>query len=234
MPVPPLATDDDVIVAGVALVQIVCAAVTPPAVNTGMTVIVDVAVFTHPVALSVPVTVYIVVVTGVATTDVPVDADKVPVGDHVYVSPPPPVNVEVIPNVIAVALGVSVTVGKGLISTEAEPDVVQPVVEFNTVNVLVKVPEPAKALIPTTSVPEVAIRLSDVRLAFTSGKTPDAAPPQTILYLFGLNVVPYVTENEASPKQAVGELGLIPIIGLGFTVTILLYAVLPALSTFRL
>ena len=120
VPVPPLADDDDVIAAGVALVQIVCAAVTPPAVNTGFTVIVDVAVFTQPVALSVPVTVYIVVVTGVATTDVPVDADNVPVGDHAYVSPPPPVNVEVIPNVIAVALGVSVTVGKGLTVTGIE------------------------------------------------------------------------------------------------------------------
>lgn len=40
--------------------------------------------------------------------------------------------------------------------------------------------------------------------------------------------------NDASPKQAVGELGLIPITGFGKIVTILLYAVFPALSTLRL
>lgn len=190
VPVPPVASDDELSPDGVEPEQIVCAIVTPPAVNTGFTVIVEVEVFTQLVALIVPVTVYMVVVSGAAVTIAPVDADKVPVGVHAYVSAPPPVRVVVIPNEIAVALGISVTLGRLLIRIDAEPEVEQLVVEFKVVNVPVKVPEPANALIPITSVPDVAIRLSEVRLVFTSGKIPDAAPDHTILYLLGSKKVP--------------------------------------------
>jgi len=48
-----------------------------PAVETTVTVV----VLTHPSAL-VPVTVYVVVVVGVATTDAPVVADKLEAGDQ--------------------------------------------------------------------------------------------------------------------------------------------------------
>lgn len=82
----------------------------PALVVTGVftvTVIDEVAV--HPDV--VPVTVYVVVVVGVAVTDEPVEALRLPVGDHVYESAPLAVNVVELPEQIGLADAERVTVG---------------------------------------------------------------------------------------------------------------------------
>lgn len=64
----------------------------PPLVaGRGLTLTVTTAVLLHPEL--VPVTVYVVIIVGLAVTLVPVEADSPTAGDHTYVVPPLPVNV---------------------------------------------------------------------------------------------------------------------------------------------
>ncbi len=76
-------------------------------VGFGITVTVTVAVLEHPVP-AVPVTVYTVVVVGLADTVAPVPDERPVVGLHVYVLPPPAVNETDCPLQITGALGVAV------------------------------------------------------------------------------------------------------------------------------
>ncbi|MCA6458394.1 MAG: hypothetical protein IM599_04635 [Chitinophagaceae bacterium] len=153
------------------------------AVGNGFTV----TVVTDEVALQPFPSVAVTVMLPLLATEI---VDKFEPVLHTYDVPPPPVKETVPPaqNVV-VPLGVIVAVGKGFTRTEAAPDAEQPVVVFTIVNVPVNVPEPAAAEIATTRFPVDPVKLSAVSPAFSLGKTPDAAPLQTILYLFGLKRV---------------------------------------------
>lgn len=95
--------------------------------------------------------------------------------------------VAVIPKVMAVAEGVMVTVGNGLISTE-EPDgkEEQPVVEFLTTRVPLYVPFTLAGTFVTVNVPAAAVRLILAKVGFTLTKPAAvAAASQIILYWSG-------------------------------------------------
>ena len=79
-PEPPLAKPDEAIVDGVAPTHTSSLPLMVPA-NNGCTLTVTVAVFTQPLA-SVPVTVKVVCALTVATTELPVVADKPAEGDQ--------------------------------------------------------------------------------------------------------------------------------------------------------
>ena len=93
--------------------QIVCAAGVAVATGVSFTVTVTVPVLTHPFA-SVPVTVYVVVVVGLAVTAAPVVADNPVEGLHVYVLAPLAVKLILLPVQIVGADGVMVIAGKAL------------------------------------------------------------------------------------------------------------------------
>ena len=108
-------------------------AIVPP-VGEGLTVIVDVAVFVHPLAL-VPVTVYVVVEVGPALTTEP-DVDDNPVaGLQVYVDAPDAVKVILLPLQIVAEVGDTVTLGSGFTVTTVAADVVEHPLLFVTVTV---------------------------------------------------------------------------------------------------
>lgn len=119
VPVPPLATVAEVSDAGVVQLQIVWLDPIPPAVTIGLTVMVLVAVLVQLFA-SVPVTVYTMLLAGDAITDDPFVADNEVDGAHVQVLPPLAANVFVMPDVKAIEVGFTVTVGKGLTVTAIE------------------------------------------------------------------------------------------------------------------
>ena len=89
------------------------AAVTDPIVTPVVEVIAAVAVAVHPPTAEVPVTVYVVVVAGVALTDVPLVADNPADGDQEYENAvPDAVNPIAVPGLQYVAdVGETDTVG---------------------------------------------------------------------------------------------------------------------------
>lgn len=91
--------------------QIVAADAEAETVGAVFTVTATVAVFVQPVEVFVPVTVYVVVEVGVATTLDPVLAFNVAVGDQEYVLAPEAVRVEVLPAQIVVGDAEEETVG---------------------------------------------------------------------------------------------------------------------------
>jgi hypothetical protein len=83
---------------------------TVPPVGYAFTVIITVAVLVHPVP-AVPVTVYVVVVVGVAVTVAPVVEDKPVAGLQLYVAAPLAVSETLLPIHSVADEGVTVTVG---------------------------------------------------------------------------------------------------------------------------
>jgi len=81
--------------------------------NDDATVTVTVCVDVHPPPLS-PVTVYVVVTAGLASTDEPVVALRPVDGLQVYVVPPLAISVTVPPGHMVGAFGATVTVGVGV------------------------------------------------------------------------------------------------------------------------
>ena len=75
-----------------------------------------VAVLLHPFA-SVPVTVYVVAVTGLAVTAAPVVPDNPVAGDQLYACAPPAVNVVLLPLQIVTEAGVTVIAGNEFTAT---------------------------------------------------------------------------------------------------------------------
>jgi hypothetical protein len=95
-------------------------------VGPGFTVIRTEAVLVHPVA-SVPVTIYVVVVSGLAVTVAPVVADKPVAGDHEYETTPLAVNVTELPEHIIDVVGKTDTVAEAFDVTVTDAvDVLHP------------------------------------------------------------------------------------------------------------
>ena len=87
---------------------------------------VSIAVFLHPVAVLVPVTVYVVVVTGLAVTRLPVVVLSPVAGLHVYVFAPAAVKFTDVNLHISGFNGVTETGGRGLTVILAFPVSTQP------------------------------------------------------------------------------------------------------------
>lgn len=102
-------------------------------VTAGFTVITAVAVPVHPLA-AVPVTVYVVVVVGLAKTAAPLDAFRPVAGVHTYVDAPEASNPIVWPAQIVAVVGDAVTDGLALTFT-----VTAAVVVFAQASVIVTV-----------------------------------------------------------------------------------------------
>jgi hypothetical protein len=101
--------------------QIVDGLAVAETVGVGLTVTVTRPVLEQPV--DVPVTVYVVVVTGETVTVVPLNEP----GIHEYVVAPLPVNEDELPEQIVDGLAVAVTVGVGFTVTVTRPVLEQPV-----------------------------------------------------------------------------------------------------------
>ena len=106
-----------------------------PTAGNGFTVIVLVDVFVQPVAVFVPVTVYVVVAAGVTVTVVPL----IPPGFHVYVFAPGPVMLVEVPAHTVALVTVVPTAGNGLTVIVLSAVFVQPVAVFVPVTVYVVV-----------------------------------------------------------------------------------------------
>lgn len=160
--------------------------------GNGFTLTVAVAVLVHPAAL-VPVTVYVIVLVGLAVTFAPVVALKPVDGDQVYVEAPEAVKLTDAPIQIFEVAGVTATKGRGFTVILILP---VPPQGAGVVYVMVCVPTPA---VPGLNVPFVVLVIPG----------PAHVPPETDAVKF---IAVALTQN--------GPAGLIIGIVGGFTVTV--------------